>query len=200
VTFNYDRSLEVFLSNAYQSLLNLPDAEIHNRVHEDVDFIYVHGNVGPVAEIEVKHGRKYGLATREHLEKAASEIRILGRHDGSKNSFDRARQMIASSEIVVFLGFGFLAENIDGLNLPSLLKGKIVFASAKGLSVGRKTYLDAKIGADFAFTGEDDGCSEFLRKTDILTWAGSRNPDLRLAAAPFLITRDERTRRARTLG
>lgn len=114
VTFNYDRSLEHYLLYALMSSYGKPADEAQRKIAE-MKIIHVYGSLGPT-DIREKNYFPYGATiTAKHVDIAATMLKVIpeGRDDDA--SLTQAREILANSKRIGFLGFGF-----DELNLKRL--------------------------------------------------------------------------------
>jgi hypothetical protein len=122
ITFNYDRSLEFFLSEAVRYSYRM-GSEIYPITTETdgVKIHHVYGALGPLG-MDSQRARTYDATlTRESLELAANGIHVIPEARGEE-SFGRAREWIGWAETICFLGFGFDFLNLDRLDIPSAIK------------------------------------------------------------------------------
>jgi len=120
VTFNYDRSLEQYLGTVLGNLHGKSDDEVGEKLSQ-MDFIHVHGQLGYLpwqGEDDQARIRTYGnVVTADHVERAASTIRIISEASEADESFAEARQLINSARFVYFLGFGYNPKNLERLQV-----------------------------------------------------------------------------------
>lgn len=116
VTFNYDRSLEVFLLRALQNSHEKSEAEVAKAL-KSIPIIHVHGSLGPLPWQEAG-GREYKHSIDpEDVRNAASTIRIISELQEEDEAFEEARSLLSESERVIFLGFHYHKENVARLRL-----------------------------------------------------------------------------------
>jgi hypothetical protein len=120
LTFNYDRSLEYYLLNVLKNAFG-KEHESCKNVLDNLQIEHLHGSLGNIFE---DHGAtNYGsvLNTPERLRTVSSSLKII--HDQiSDQTFENAKQKIATASGVYFLGFGYGAVNINRLELKRTLK------------------------------------------------------------------------------
>ena len=134
ITFNYDRSLECFLHEAIQSRCHLSSDESAERL-KLIQIIHPHGILG--AYPQIPYGKE---ASADELSEIARGIKIIHEleHAGTgycAPEFETANELLRKAERILFLGFGFHADNMRRFNFFKLdaLKGKEVKGTVLGL-------------------------------------------------------------------
>jgi len=118
ITYNYDRSLEQFLTLAMSN--NYADA--YNQlpaIWKKIPIIHLHGALGRfLYDSDGGNVREYtSLLERKAVEIAAAEIRIIHETIDDEPQFLRAHAALKAAETVIFLGFGFHRKNLQRLRL-----------------------------------------------------------------------------------
>lgn len=168
VTFNYDRSFEFYFWRAFRATFNLNDTEADETLGR-IEIVHVYGHCGEVRSgVEVvPYGGNDGRV--EQAAKASNSINVVAPRSLPPTT-ERIRQIIAESERLCFLGFGFWKENLDllGLNKSS----KRIFASAFHLDEGIKRKVKSRLSPDFSkkliFGERSQDVLAFLNNYDIL--------------------------------
>lgn len=126
VSFNYDRSLEFFLSKRISAThltppgQSLEDNRVRQWAGEGFKFVedklqitHPYGSLGKLTDIE------YGKPTNrsQRLYELAERIQVIGEHRANDDGFTQAREWIAGCTRLVFLGFSFDATNMERLGL-----------------------------------------------------------------------------------
>ena len=113
VTFNYDRSLEVFLHRAMEGTFGADTAAVQKKLSE-LRINHVYGQLGHLwgGEAIVPFGAE---VDRHGLDHIAANLKVIPEARDDDESFERARAWLEASKAVCFLGFGF-----DQLNLRRL--------------------------------------------------------------------------------
>lgn len=115
VTFNYDRSLEHYLASALTALYGKPTSQSFNKISE-MNIIHVYGSIGPCDPKE-KNYFTYGDGKySNHLKIAESQLKVIPEGRDDDPTLTQARNALASSERIAFLGFGFDKTNLERLN------------------------------------------------------------------------------------
>ena len=148
VTFNYDRSLEHFL---YESLLNsfnaIPSEKIKEQLKK-VTIIHVFGQVAGLDWQELKSKIDYRLDIKSiNVPLLAQDLRII--YEGGENpAIDEARELIEKADRIFFLGFGYARENLEILNIPTLVRHEHkVYGTALDYTKREISRVDVALGS-----------------------------------------------------
>ena len=119
VTFNYDRSLEQFLFVVLKSRYGKSEPEVAEMLKK-IEIIHVHGSLGrlPWQGGSGKPIRYGDPTTEEEVRESAACINIVT--DAELNDcdeFKKARKVLAASDNVFLLGFGYHRANVERLEL-----------------------------------------------------------------------------------
>jgi hypothetical protein len=179
VTFNYDRSFEMFFWDAFRSTFRLTSQE-NAAVFGRLNIVHVYGDLGGLAEVD------YG-----DLEKASEAAkRINPIRPEAPATQEEISKRLTNAENICFIGFGFAPENMT-LFKEIDFKKKRVIATSLGLS--RNTIT----AAQKAFPGIqffDMDAHQLLQERDIFQARGrkSESPAVatRILPAGLLHTRD----------
>jgi hypothetical protein len=134
ITFNYDRSLEEFLWRALQTYYGMSDTRAAKLVGTHV----VHHAYGSVGRLpwqsgdgaEAPYGEDVEAGTLLELSK-----RIMTFSEQVEHTHHTAlTKCLSEARTVVFLGFGFLEQNMQLLELQSMHAVERVYATAIGFS------------------------------------------------------------------
>jgi len=146
VTFNYDRSFEQYLFTAFRNAFNLSTTDAIHLLERSVPVVHVYGKLGdlPYASgVGAKGVRTYQALDPGSRVGAALEVRdgIKIMHEGATDNpaLERAQQLIQDADVICFLGFGYLAENLQRLRLDLRRDGAQVWGSAHGVGGGELT-------------------------------------------------------------
>jgi hypothetical protein len=119
ITFNYDLSLEMYLYRVLQSRFRM-SAEHAIRAIGKLGIVHVHGHLGPLKDLH-DSGREYGpIQDPKNLQSVRKTISTCYEAE-AKGDMTSARQAIAQSDAVLFLGFGYSDENLSHLQFKSSL-------------------------------------------------------------------------------
>lgn len=121
VTFNYDRSVEMFLSTALQNAFGKTTEEVAAVLNE-IPIIHLHGRLGYLPWQNPSQGREYsGHIDQAVMEICRREIKVVHEDITDRDKdFARAKQVLGAAQRVYLLGFGFGTKNVERLDLRSL--------------------------------------------------------------------------------
>lgn len=154
ITFNYDRSLEMYLKTAAKACFGDDDSILRR-----VSVHHVYGHLGSLdGTLPVEYGN-YRLADR-----ASTSIKLIPPRAAAQHEI---QQIITQSRKVVFLGFGFDELNIQVLGIDSNNAPPLIFATCRGLS-GSALGRAVNIKGDITWADADQDIRMFLHKFNIL--------------------------------
>lgn len=111
ITFNYDRSLEHFLFLAIKNSYGLSDNDAAELVRT-IPIIHLHGDLGKLPVLDGS-GRPFEpTVSPSILKQCASNIKIIHEDVSANSQFVKAQELIKSTSVICFLGFGFHPVNI----------------------------------------------------------------------------------------
>lgn len=118
ITFNYDRSLERFLTAALACATGRGSEECAKKVSESIPIIHVYGSLGPLfpgdKNVEVTYDSK-GQA--QFVQKSWQNIDFVRRGEERNKNFVEADKILHEAERIIFFGFGFDQINLRRLQL-----------------------------------------------------------------------------------
>ena len=171
LTFNYDRSFEVFFFNCLQNRLNLTVARAAEMIHETVEIIHLHGKLGSIEGLDSAPSsecRPYlPRVTGDTVRVAANGIQIISEKDPNAKVFQRALALINQAEEVVCLGFGYNPVNVERIGLSKLESQKGV-GSTFGMTNIERQQLDRLLHGGFVLMDGSLDAKDFLRNTACL--------------------------------
>jgi hypothetical protein len=164
VTFNYDRSLEMFLTTSLKNSLGVSNDEAAEAVKQTVDIVHVYGQLGAFFTHDPdEYANEYGpTLSGRAISVAATAIRIIHETDDGDSDIMlvRARKLIMAADRVFVLGFGFHAANLRRLRLSLYPKEKKIIASTIGLTGTKRSEIyrdtDGRITKGDLCNGEAD--------------------------------------------
>lgn len=132
ISFNYDRSLEHYLSAIIYNNFNIKPSAIMKAL----PIIHVHGDLGPHIS--------YGKHSSESVRLAADSIKIVHESDNSSKEFKEADKVLSNAEKIFFVGFAYHPQNMNkftmfNLKMPYAERrqffkiGKTVIGTHKGI-------------------------------------------------------------------
>ena len=119
VTFNYDRSLEHYLTRVLSNNYRIKA----DTVKRALPILHVHGSLG---EYDGVFG---GPANETSCAAAAGSIRVVHEADTEDLGFIQAREWLSAAQRVVFVGFGYHDANMKKLGFAHSAEGEHPFRS-----------------------------------------------------------------------
>ncbi|WP_149140928.1 hypothetical protein [Gemmobacter caeruleus] len=131
ISFNYDRCIEHFLTNAAISYFRL-EGEDAKRALDGIQIVHPYGSLG---KLRIEGGAAAGFGECEDLANAAKNIRTFTEGMGHESRSEKIKSALGSAERILFLGFGFIPLNMDLLfsTLPPR-QVPMIAGTSKGLS------------------------------------------------------------------
>jgi len=133
VVFNYDRCLEHFLVNAVINYFNACPEVAINTVNR-ITILHPYGQVGHFAWQDGARDSvisSFGKAEGKLIEIADQLLTFT--ESAAEGVAKKTRALVANSETLVFMGFGFLPQNMELLTVPDPAATKRVFLTTKGI-------------------------------------------------------------------
>ncbi len=171
ITYNYDRSLEYRLAEAWRVKFD-PNRAVDPPSLRRM-FIHLHGQLGFLPEIggegaTVSYGGSSEGITETDVLEASRVIKIVSEPHPDEPQFVKAREALSQAQRVIFLGFGFAPRNYERLQLETCLKETaVIYACAKGFSSnGSAMYIRGPLQQRWPnriIGQERDDAREFLR-------------------------------------
>lgn len=166
VTYNYDRSLEAFLRQAFCSRFDVSLQEAQAVVSR-VPIVHVHGILGTLDEHEyISSGSADEILAISKKIKIIGEIADPGEGEFCTNDFALAHKLVADAQNIIFLGFGFHPENIRRLRLDKLqMSYKKVFVTNYHWGSHMQAYVNdlmREVGVETLHFPGGYSCDEFF--------------------------------------
>lgn len=133
VVFNYDRCLEHFLVNALMNYFNVSDRVAINAVNH-LTIIHPYGQVGHLKwqrDAENRVVSSFGNAEGKIVEIADQILTFT--ESANEGVIGEVRNLIMGAETLVFMGFGYLPQNMELLSVPEISEVRRVFATMLGI-------------------------------------------------------------------
>jgi hypothetical protein len=128
ITFNYDRSLEVFLLTGLQHSFNLRLDQAHALLPP------IHHVYGSLGDFDDKIGYRYGIADIENIQRAATRIKTV---PSARPSVDEeALSWMKTADTIYLVGFGYDEMNCRRLGFGSLGAARLHAGKAGTRMVG----------------------------------------------------------------
>ena len=113
VCFNYDRCIEHFLAYSISQHYQVNIGDARQLVYEKLKIIHPYGQVGDLPIPNNRHGVNFGEAIGgERLIEVSSMINTFT-EQRDEGKMDAVKAEVSNAETVVFLGFGFLPDNME---------------------------------------------------------------------------------------
>ena len=147
ITFNYDRSIEMYLATTIRHSYGL---EMHEALElvESLKIYHVHGRLGSLTG---KNSLEYGTTPmNEALAHCVKQIRIIHEDDENhKRDLKRLHAKLSESRRIIFIGFSYDEGNMAKLNWPKCVTSSPhVEGSWYGLSKHRAHFLQQKFSIE----------------------------------------------------
>jgi len=131
VVFNYDRCLEHFLMHALMTYYGVNEV-VAMRALAGIEIVHAYGKVGSLPWQHEDHPADFGEFQSEYLLEIAQSIKTFT-ESATSGTIQQARNLIAGATTLVFMGFGFLPQNLQLLEVPNSNVAR-VFMTTKGIS------------------------------------------------------------------
>jgi hypothetical protein len=120
VTFNYDRSLEVYLCLALRHIFDKSESEIVERLRT-VEVVHVYGSLGSPwpGDDDYLPFKTPPEHLSETIQASAKRIKVIPEGRDDDDTLVRAQALLANASRICFLGFGFDSTNIRRLGAPN---------------------------------------------------------------------------------
>jgi hypothetical protein len=164
ISFNYDRSFEHTFIQAFQRAFtkSVPDAV--KMFNERFAIEHVYGQLGHLPELARNlnlHAVPYGGGSWVDIHSAV----VIGR---PTSAAEELHEKVKNARFIVFVGFGFLEENVDLLGLDKIKERKEIIATAYGLGDGRQFTLKRQFPQHrWFFGGANQGARDFFHEIDL---------------------------------
>lgn len=155
VIFNYDRCLELVLIHVLKSYFGLDEGDAL-QVLSRVEIIHPYGSLGPLTGAD---GVQFGHLGAD-LNKVAGGLRTFT-ESVDTDTLQRARTAVARTDVLVFLGFGFLPQNMELIAPGEERLASRVHATTLGFSATDKIVLKGRL-AEFIRADVDEGDIQFV--------------------------------------
>ncbi len=132
VCFNYDRCIEHYLGHAISLHYQIDLSEAAGIVSERLRIFHPYGTVGELVRPNSPKGLQFGqMVGGAGLIKAANRIRTFT-EQRDQGMMDAIQAEVSGAETMVFLGFGFLPDNMEILRPSVPTNVKRIIATALG--------------------------------------------------------------------
>jgi hypothetical protein len=188
ITFNYDRSLEMYLLVAIQHAFGVSKDEAARHLKK-IPIIHVYGQIGELMEASDSgsNWREYAPdPSSRNIAIGADGIKVIAEHREDGPEFARAHAAISSADRLCFLGFGFDPVNVRRLNIEELLRERFtdwhaerpgVYATTVGMLHSERQRVLRLLAPDANVLGYDFESEMDAIKENILDAADHKNTD-----------------------
>ncbi|HYE62044.1 MAG TPA: hypothetical protein VD997_08605 [Phycisphaerales bacterium] len=173
VTFNYDRSLEMFLVQACMNSFGMTLDQAVSHVGQ-LPLVHVYGTFAAPA-LQSHFTNRVRLHLEVFVEASKGILTMNDEREAADRAVATARKFIDEARHVVFLGFGFDEANLARIGAHRaraawvMRKGQVdCLGSAYGMLEGERMLARMRIGIEPKFGIPTYGCYELLRSA--VTW------------------------------
>ncbi|MDP8995587.1 MAG: hypothetical protein M3O03_01095 [Pseudomonadota bacterium] len=168
ISFNYDRCIQQGIAAYTAKYFKLDDAQAV-KIVEKLNIVHPYGNLGDTPYLQGS-AEGFGNFDLHSLVAKSARIRTFTENVSDNKMIERIRELFEWSEVVVFLGFGYIKQNLDLLWPQALTNPKRhVMGTAFGLSetnlVEVQRELAQRMANAFGFMPNDKKATEFLDDT-----------------------------------
>ncbi len=145
VTFNYDRSLEFFLTTALTNAFGRSVGDVR-KVLESIPIIHVHGRLGALADETDSSGPARGYDNKLNtlaVQRSLEGLVIMPEAEEDSPAFEEARAQLASARRIFFLGFGYHVSNMTRLRLGEY-EGRLAGGTSLGLGLAEREDIQGR--------------------------------------------------------
>jgi hypothetical protein len=166
VTFNYDRSVEHFLSVSL-SKTHGKSLEDCARVFDNIPVIHLHGRLGFLPWQNAKLGRQFdGELDKHAMDVSRREIKVVHEDITDRDSdFSQAKKLLGEAKRIYLLGFGFGSKNVERLGLK-VLSPEVFQATTSGLTDRERSQISSMVDGKIHLFGTE--CIGLLRNFAVL--------------------------------
>lgn len=147
IVFNYDRCLEVFLYRMVKEYFDATGDEAWKALR-NATIIHAYGQVGAMSWQTSGNGQPpstpLGGGDSPDLDGIAESIKTYSEAADSVVQ-DQISRLTAEAETIVFMGFGFIAQNMKLLRPSGIPKVSKILATAYGLSAQDKDAISGRL-------------------------------------------------------
>jgi hypothetical protein len=132
IVFNYDRCIERYLSIALSRYYNTSGSDL-DAAMGSLEIIHPYGKVGRLEWQQGGPHIRFGGEGEGYLRKVAESI-LTFTESADTGVTDEVQRLIAGAETVVFMGFGFLPQNVELLHPHRGTAAVSIFYTTYGIS------------------------------------------------------------------
>jgi hypothetical protein len=137
VTLNYDRSFEHFLNKNIGYNCHNKYLESAHKKRENIVVVHAHGSLGEYPSVP------YGLNINDAntLRKAAESIKIVSDRLEDSPDFQRAQDVIANANNIIFLGIGYDDRTLKSLLAKTDINSKQIIGTSLNLDEPTRQHI-----------------------------------------------------------
>lgn len=143
IVFNYDRCLEAILSTAVKTYFGVSDHEAAEIVMKSTRIIHPYGSLGPLPTFSGSNFTPFGSSSPD-IYNISSGIKTFTEAVNSDVAGE-IKQIIRESDVIVFLGFGFLPQNLLLLEPATYSHTRSIHATTYGFSESDKAIIQKRL-------------------------------------------------------
>jgi hypothetical protein len=148
ICFNYDRNIQRFLPLALSSQFAIP-IEQANELASRLTIVHPYGSIGPLEWEDRKSAVPYG-ADRCDLTKAIENIQTFTEQARDTQHIDIMRESLTRAKQVIFLGFGYIPQNMELLLRGVEGEADGVYGTCAGLAEPDRETVTSQLNVLFA--------------------------------------------------
>lgn len=114
ITYNYDRSLEMFFVSALKATFGKSEEECVEMFTKTIQVIHVHGQL---ASIDIKAKPYHTDIVGGYVKEGAKQLKIIHEGDDITKTYGPAKYALEKADQIFVLGFGFDQRNLTRLAL-----------------------------------------------------------------------------------
>lgn len=132
VTFNYDRCLEQFLLAGIVRYYGVEHERARDAIRR-LRIVHIYGSVGSIPILGQANPVHFGEDETGSILSVAQGIQTFT-ETAQSGLVESSREMIMNARTLVFMGFGFLPQNMRVLRVPAASRASRVFMTTTGIS------------------------------------------------------------------
>lgn len=160
VTFNYDLSLEQFLSNALQFFYGKNPSQV-SEVLREIPIVHLYGKINSDSYATDSNFSSAIFNADKNLKLIKDERTDNNGADEITEEFQMAHNLISTAKNIYFLGFGFDKINLERLNI-GLMQAKTIKFTSKGVEPSIMSWIQRQFGEAILVAKPCD-CIEMLQ-------------------------------------
>jgi hypothetical protein len=166
ISFNYDRSLEHFLTEVIVRTYEGDAQKAALRKLASIPIIHVHGVLGEYPAVPYSTTRNM-----EHIKAGAEGIKMIHDDLDDSDEFKKAKILISKADDILFLGFGYHERSIRRLGILENLDRSRIFGTVLGLTPARRSEVAGLFEGQMSMVdGNTDHCIANFEQTKN-TWS-----------------------------